>query len=288
MATGASQVFSVTPEFTAQAGVDDQVAIWFGSGPQLQNDGTLLAAATYEGRDWTTLSGSTKNEIQDALDSLIQDTSIGTDTDYATSESVFSTVAGSTAGLQGGSFYVQREVFGGFPFFYMQMRVAMHRRRWLALGFDPEQQDIDEVYDADEQVDIVFEKLSAGDPFIPRVNETPMGTVPGTGYYMGVFTTINLGAQGSAEDIALYGAWDNDGNERRYDPLFPGAEIVRVIRPDGGQVIRIGGDSPGPALLPQSHLPHSGSIDGTDTDASGFFLILVRRPRWWDVPGALH
>ena len=274
MATGASQVFGVTPEFQSNTGVDDQVAIFFGSGPQYTSSDTFTASAVYEGRDWTTLSGDTRDTIRDALDTLIQNTAIGSGTDYETGEDYFEAVDNAQAGINNSQqIWVQRDEFtspGGFPFFFMEMRIAMHRRRWLALGYDPEQQDVDSVYGTETQKDIKFIKLSAGDAWVPRTNAPAMGEVPGKGYYVGVFTTVKVGVEGSSDESGLYGAWDNDGSPRHFDPLFEGVDFVNVIKPEGGQVLRMDTEA---ALLPQPHVAFSGAIDGTDCDAAGYFLI---------------
>jgi hypothetical protein len=269
MATTSSEVFGVRPEFTAESGVDDQVAIYFGSGPQLEADGTLSANNTYEGRNWTTLSGSTRVDIRSALETLIQDTQIGASTDYETGEVAAATVGNFYATLtQDCDFVVRRDEYSGTPFFYMEMRIAMHRRRWLALGYDPIQQDAgNDPYALEDQKEIHFEKLTAGDPFEPRENAVQMGTVPGPGYWMGVFTTVPIGASNS---LYTQGNWDNGGAWRYHSPLFRGGEIVRIIKRDGGQILRMDTEA---ALLSQSHLAFSGSVGGTDCDAAGWFLI---------------
>ena len=270
MATGAADPFELTPEATPTAGVDDQVAIYFGSGPQMEADGTLTARNTYEGRDWTTLSGSTREEIRSALATLIANTQAGTSTDYETGEPTFDSVANADAELDNScNFLVRRDERSGTPFFFVEMRVAMHRRRWLALGYDPEQQDVATLYEMEDQKDVQFEKLRAGDPFEARPNAVLMGAVPGSGYYMGIFTTVRLGDDG-VEGGGTAGSWDNGGANRYFSPLFAGADIVKVLKPEGQQVLRLTGN---PVLLPQSHLGFSGSIDGTDCDAAGWFLV---------------
>ncbi len=270
MATGASQSFGVTPEFTADAGVDDQVAIYCGSG--LAYDGSSLTGqSVFQGREWATLSGDTREELQTSLASLIADTIAGTSTDYETGESAFNTVQGGDAGMIGPSIYVQRDLLTGTPWYHMELRIAMHRRRWLALGFDPEQQDWPGFTpETENQKDIAFTRLENGAAFIPRVNAAPMGVVPGPGYYAGVFHTVAVGAKGEGAGIDDHTKWDNDGSRRYFDPLFQGVDVVRVIKPEGGQVLRMGTDA---ALLSQSHVPFSGSIDGTDCDAAGYFII---------------
>lgn len=270
MATGASQPFGVTPEFTAEAGVDDQVAIYCGSGPGY-NGTNVLGHSTYQGRDWTTLSGDTREEIQSSLESLISDTIAGTSTDYETGESAFDTVQGGDAGMLGPGIYVQRDELGGTPWYHMELRIAMHRRRWLALGFDPDQQDWPGFYPATEDdKNIAFTRLEAGLALEPREGTALMGTIPGPGYYMGVFHTVAIGASGDIAGITDYPKWDNDGSPRIFNPLFTGVDLIRVIRPSGGQVLRMSTDA---ALLSQSHVPYSGAIDGTDCDAAGYFVI---------------
>ncbi len=268
MATGAADPFGMFPEFTADAGVDDQVAIYCGTGAVLQTTGEQTAAITYQGRDWTTLTGSTRDEIEDALNTLIEDTIAGTSTDYETGELTLDSVTGGDAGMAGGSFFVQMEDNPSGDRFYLEVRVFMHRRRWLALGFDPEQQDWPGVNETTEnQTQIPFTKLSSGDALQPAPSKALMGTVPGPGYYGAQFHTIRVG---SNSGIVHSGLWDNDGDVRQFDPIFEGGEVVRIIRPDGGQVVRLADD---PALFPQSHVPFSGAIDGTDCDAAAYFLI---------------
>lgn len=271
MATGASQVFGVTPEFTAEAGVDDQVAIYCGTGPVLQTTGEQTAALTYQGRDWTTLAGNTREEIQSALNTLVEDTIAGVSTDYETGEPALTTISGVDAGVSpgSGSFFVKMDDNPSGDQYFVEVRVFMHRRRWLALGFEPEQQDATGgvAQTTEDQTEIPFTKLSFGGVLQPAPDKALMGEIPGTGYYGAQFHTIQVGANSGEVNRGL---WDNQGAERLFDPLFPGAEVVRVIRPDGGQVIRMDTDA---ALLPQSHVPRSGSIEGTDTDAAGYFLI---------------
>ena len=269
MATGASQPFKVRPEFTTEPGIDDQVAIFCGTGPGY-NGTNVLGRSTYRGRSWTTLSGDHQTALQNSLHSMIQDTISGVDTDYELGQVTFDSVDGGDAGISGNDIYVKRDQLGGTPWFHMEIRIAMHRRRWLALGFDPEQQDWPGMVPATEnQKQIEFRRLSAGTPFIPRDNASSMGTVPGAGYYRGVFHTVAVGSAGGVGGIEDWNSWDNDGSDRHFSPQFP-SQVVYSLRPDAGQVIRT---DDRPALLPQSHVPYSGSIDGTPCTAAGYFLI---------------
>lgn len=268
MATGASQVFGCTPEFTAEAGVDDQVAIYMGSGIRVTAAGAHLPAESYQGRLWTTLAGSTRSEIETALSALITDTVAGTDTDYETGESAMDVTDNGDAGLNGTGFFVRKDDVEGGTRRYLEMRIFMHRRRWLALGFDPAQQDISGAGEVTEdQFQIPFTALDSGATLVPRPGQLSMGQIPGSGYYGAQFHTIAIGGTSGAENS---GAWDNDGGDRYFVPLFDGGDIVRILKPDGGQVVRL---TDNPALLPQSHVPYSGSIDGTDCDAAGYFIL---------------
>lgn len=276
MGAGGATPFNINPEFTTSPGVDDQVAIWFGSGEQIQPDFEFQTVGdTYEGRNWTTLSGSTPLEIRANLDDLIQDTVIGSGTDYNTAGSPAGGVQGINAGFQPGhpSIFIRKDVNNVLPLFFAEMRVAMHRRRWLALGFDPEQQDVepDNSYGLTDTHQIRFRKLDAGDVYEPRPGGGgPMGVVPGTGYYAGIFNTIRLGAEGPPTSTSSYAVWDNNGSNRYYDPIFVGVETPTIINTTPGQVIRMATTVP---LLNQPHLHYSGSIDGTPCNAAGYFKI---------------
>ncbi len=273
MATGASQPFEVLPELTPTAGVDDQVAIYFGSGPQYRSDNTIGAAVDYGGRDWTTLSGTSRAELHSSLQTLITDTIAGSGVDYEAAEPDFDTVNDGDAGFSGDALYVQKDTDPdpSGDYYWQEMRIFMHRRRWLTLGFDPEQQDFpgNGLAKSDTK-QIAFTKLSGGGSLRPKQGAPLMGAIPGSGYYGGVFETLPVGATSFSNEFA---SWDNNGAPRYYDPLYPAGDPVRIIKPEGGQVLRMSTDA---ALLPQSHVPFSGSIDGTSCDAAGYFLIKGR------------
>ncbi|MEL6706333.1 MAG: hypothetical protein AAFP15_18865, partial [Bacteroidota bacterium] len=272
MAVGASAPFGIVPTIGTNAGVDDQVAVWFGRGPQIINSLDVgLTPQAFQGRDWTTLAGSTRNDVQASLDALLSDTASGVGADYETGENTLA-VEGGSAGINATGIFVQRAAFTGFPREYFQARIAMHRRRWLLLGFDPEQQDhvSGQGVPVEDDQTIEFRRLSVGDLFEPSEGVPDMGAVPGGGYYMGVFTTIKIGGASHVEDSAY---WDNDGAPRMHRPLFPAGDPVLILQPDGDQILRLQEDA---ALIPQSHVPRSGSIDGTDTDAAGYFLLKGR------------
>ncbi len=271
MATGAAEPFGIIPEFTSEDDVDDQVAIYLGSGPRLvasgADAGQLRASETYQGRLWTTLAGTTRAEIRDALQDLISDTVAGTDTDYQTGAPEMSIEDNGDAGITNTGIFIRKDE-PATTRKYLQMVIAMHRRRWLALGYDPEQQDHPALGTAtDDPKAIHFEKLESGATYEARPAKPAMGQVPGTGYYAGLFHTIALGGTSSTDDSD---AWDNEGQHRYFTPLFVGGELVRVIKPEGGQVARM---AENPVLIPQSHVPYSGNISGSDCDAAGFFLI---------------
>lgn len=275
MATVSAEPVIVSPDLTA-TGSDDQVAIYFGSGPQYyaDTDGPfdgIPLEGTYEGRDWTTLSGSSRADVRVSLQALIQDTVVGVDTDFATSELAYQAVEDGDAGINTAmQFYIYREARTGTPYFYTQMRIAMHRRRWLMLGYDPILQDVASLSDISELEDVQFRKLTAGEPYDPRPNYTDlMGAVPGPGYYEGTFTTVAIGSDGT-DGLGSPGTLDNGGETRFYNPLYQGVENVSILRIDGNQEVELADQI---ALIDNTHIAPEGAIDGSDCDAAGFFMF---------------
>lgn len=257
---------------TTTAGLDDQVAIYFSASEAVATDFTTTSKTTLQGRSWTTLAGETRLEIRASLADLIDDTVAGTDTDFETGADTFDATNGGDAGFSGDALYVQREQRGiGEDYRYLRMTIAMHRRRWLALGFDPEQQDWSTFgLPTEDSKQAIFRKLASGTGFVAEVNSDSMGLVPAAGYYAATFITVPVGRTSLPENAT---EWDNNGSERRYDPIFEGVDVPNVIKQAGGQVLRLTSDI---ALLPSSHVPRSGSIDGTDCDAAGYVVLRGR------------
>lgn len=269
MATGGGEPFGIRPEFSTQTGVDDQVAVSFSTSETIAPDLTATARTRCQGRDWTTLAGSDRFEVSAALQVIISGAVDGSTADYETGLDTFEDTTGGDAGLSGESLYVQRDQHQvGEDYTYLKMTVAMHRRRWLSLGFDPAQQDWPSGVPVENQSNVYFKELDSGDEFIPETGDSAMGVTPGTGYYSALFTSMSVGGTKSAEESR--DTWDNAGAPRLYDPLFPGADTPHIINITPGQIVRMDDDV---ALLPQTHIPLSGSIGGTDCDGAGFFLI---------------
>lgn len=270
-ATIGGRVFDINPEFSTTAGVDDQVAIYLAESDSITPALDFNASkTTCQGRLWTTLTGSSGAEIRASLGALLSDTTYGTDTDYAPAAPVFSATNGSEAHVSGNNIYVRRNAYtAGDDYAYSRAIIAMHRRRWLALGFDPHQQDHNAGPGTpmEDERSVVFKHLPQSGDFVPEAAAPSMGAIPGPGYFAAEFTTIPFDRTQSVDDRFF---WDNKGGPRVFYPLFGPGQLPRVLNEGGGQVLRIPTDV---AMVNQSHVARSGSIDGTDCDAAGFILI---------------
>lgn len=274
--------FPIRTQLAFKTGVDDQIFINFRSDGELP-DTNPFANYYMEGRQWTSITSTTKTDLIDEIDTLIKDTAAGTGTDYDTSQEFYDEWSeaddqpGDNAGLDQGGFFIRKNLEvdpagSTAPRQFGLMRVAMHRKVWNTLGFDPTQQDIGEFKAPENETDVIFTKLLKGDLYQPGL-DTPTSTAPGGGYYMAEFRTIALGY---TEALGNLGKYDNEGDRRYYAPLFIADEAPTVIDKDGRQVAVLdadGNDSPFWEAQPTVPRTDDAAIDGSDTDSARWFVL---------------
>lgn len=275
-----------------EAGVNDQIWISFAQDGRrfaLDDGGDPFDAPLlkFEGRQWTTLTGNSKDELIPEIDDLIKDTAAGTGTDYDTANDFYDAWEGAddapgfNAGLDGGlsgGFWVRKNwvsdpVGNTQARSYGVMYVAMHRRVWMTLGFDPILQDLPDEEAMEKGTDVYFRKLQQGELFSPGDDEAAE-VVPGSGYYLAMFHTVGVGA-GTGNNSEYYGYYDNDGNARYFSPLFEGDEAPVVLNQDGSQQIFLDGGSDSPFWEGQPTVPRTSDAQtgGTDTELARWFAV---------------
>ncbi len=274
--------FEVVTDLSFTPGVDDQISIYCATIPGWQNtgDNASIPSDPRQGRQWTSLTQTSYLSLRNEIHDLVQDTVNGVGTDYELGETTLALDRGGDAGFSGSDFYVQMDLYSTGEIYGHRIRIAMHRRTWLALGFDPIQQSHNGqllITEIEDEQDIVFWKAPpAGQPYFPTESNIAgqMGVVPGNDYWVGMFTTIPPGYNpyDIAESEVTTGEHDNGGSPRLHRPLYDTDSLPNTIQPNGGQVIRIPAGS-SPPLYNQPHVPRSGSIGGASTTAAGYFLI---------------
>lgn len=283
-------------ELAYTAGVDDQIFIQFAQGGQrlvLDADGDPFQGAdlAFEGRQWTTLTGTTEEELIPEIDTLLKNTAGGVATDYDTGESAYDfwegadDQQGDNAGLDDLGFYVRKnyanDIVANIWRTFGIMRVAMHRRVWKTLGFecaasyDEGGQDVPHDQELENQYGIYFTEMNKGDSFSPGF-ETG-GEVPGKGYFMATFHTVAQGG-GTGNNGDWYPLYDNEGDRRYFSPLHQGAVSPTVINSEGGQVVSLNSGTESPFWEGQPTVPRTddAAIEGTDTELARWFMMKAK------------
>ncbi len=228
-------------------------------------NGSILAAP---------LTSTTKLELVDEIDGVIQDALDGTSTNNVGDDGDLDTwTVGAdsqnpTAGIiDTDGFYVSKATQSSDQELLI-MYVLAHRRVWGQLGYEPETQAFDARNTAtDDARQIVFERLDGGQE-ISGTYGTGVYT-PGPDYWIGRFTTAAVGA---TEDISDSNDWDNGSSERYWPPKFTG-EPYSIDLGGNGQIVRLGGGA-SPYIEGQLTVYHSGAdVDGSPSTRARFFAL---------------
>lgn len=269
----------INSTLSLEAGVEDQIWVSFAQGGNRlelvdQGAGTVEVDAPdlrFEGREWSTLSNTTRIDLIPEINTLLQNTAAGTATDYDTTEDFYDAwteatdQAGDNCGLDDLGFYIRKNFSLNTDSEWRMfgiMYVAMHSRVWLELGFDPAQQKVPNGEALENATDVYFTKLGKGDLFSPGF-ETADTAVPGDGYWLATFTTAALG-YGTDNNAEWYQYWDNEGDRRYYSPLIDGTVVLN--RKGGQQIVLDSTVSPfweGQPTVPRTSDAQTGAVDTT-------------------------
>ncbi len=225
----------ITAEFTAYPEERGICVVFAGARPI----GGLPDLASFQASVFAnSLLATTKSELRSEIDSLIQNTINGTTANAnladipATDWEVVGENQQVAAGLTAGSnaFFVRKrdQVSNQRSF---RMYIVAHSIVWRTLGYEPETQHSQ--FPMEDKYRARF-GLVGGTRLTIRLLLDLDLVPPSSGYWIGEFTTIAIGADPA--DGESYNRLDNDGSPRYHYPAHVGAYVVRS---NGNQVIRL-------------------------------------------------
>lgn len=278
-----SEWYPITTDLTAET--NDQIAIHFESSGSATDDPAQL----FEGRAFTTISGTNRGDLLTEINGLLTDTAAGTNTDIYTANTnydAWTEADGSSlnVGIDDTGLFLRKDKPDPASYFGI-CKIAMHRSRWLILGFDPELQGVSSTYEIEDGSHIIFRRVSV-EGYSPGFDDSVTMVVPGSSYYEATLTTISLGG---SSDKEVAGSWDNGGTRRYYVPLFSALTAPVILDRDAKQVIQIATHQ-SPFFEPQPTAPWSSdaAINGTPCDAARYFVLRGKiRTAEYDTSGTL-
>ncbi len=243
--------------------------------------GTGGTAQAFQGSvfDQQLTSGSTKEELRDEIDAIIQGQFDGSDTanvnlsadHFELWQEGIAVDQNPRVGLNDNyQFYIQKDdESGAVEMRWGEMRVVLHEKVWATLGFDVRAQGASHPMTSNYEAQ--FTELEVGSQYLDTWGEYE--TVPNTEYWEAIFTTIKHGEDQST-GAALH--WDNDGLEKRFAPLHD-AQSTFYLDNFAGQTVYL--PSSNPYVEPQTTLlPFPGAqVEGTDTDGARLALFYGKR-----------